>query len=40
MRLAEGTPLANMHLTVLGKMGIPAERLGDATGDLPIVSGV
>ena len=40
VRLPEGTPLANMHLTVLGKMGIPAERLGDATGDLPIVSGV
>ncbi len=40
VRLPEGTPLANMHLTILGKMGIPAERLGDATGDLPIVSGV
>ncbi len=29
-----------MHLTILEKMGIPAERLGDATGDLPVLSGV
>ena len=40
VRLPEGTPLANMHLTILEKMGIPAERLGDATGDLPVLSGV
>ena len=40
VRLPEGTPLANMHLTILGKMGIPAERLGDATGDLPVLAGV
>ena len=40
VRLPEGTPLANMHLTVLEKMGIPAERLGDSTGELPILSAV
>ena len=40
VRLPEGTPLANMHLTVLEKMGIPAERLGDSTGELPILSDV
>ena len=40
VRLAEGTPLANMHLTLLEKMGMPAERLGDSTGELPILSGV
>lgn len=40
VRLPEGTPLANMHLTLLEKMGLPAERLGDATGELPILSGV
>ena len=40
VRLPEGTPLANMHLTLLEKMGIPAERLGDSTGELPILSGV
>ena len=40
VRLPEGTPLANMHLTLLEKMGIPADRLGDSTGELPILSGV
>ena len=38
VRLPEGTPLANMHLTVLEKMGIPAEKLGDSTGELPVLS--
>ena len=40
VRLPEGTPLANMHLTVLEKMGITAEALGDGTGDLPVLSDV
>ena len=40
VRLPEGTPLANMHLTVLEKMGISAESLGDATGRLPLLSAV
>ena len=40
VRLSEGTPLANMHLTLLEKMGMPAERLGDSTGELPILTGV
>ena len=40
VRLPEGTPLANMHLTLLEKMGVPAERLGDATGKLPFLTGV
>ena len=35
-----GTPLANLHLTLLEKMGVPAERLGDSTGELPVLSGV
>ena len=33
-------PLANLHVTVLEKMGIPAERLGDSTGKLEILSEV
>jgi len=37
LRVPEGTPLANLHLTLLDKMGVPAESLGDATGDLPIL---
>ncbi len=40
VRLPEGTPLANMHLTVLEKMGIPAESLGDSTGEMPVLSDV
>ena len=40
VRLPEGTPLANMHLAVLEKMGISAESLGDATGTLPVLSEV
>jgi hypothetical protein len=26
------TPLANLHMTLLDKMGVPVERLGDSTG--------
>jgi len=26
------TPLTNLQLTLLHKMGVPAERLGDSTG--------
>jgi hypothetical protein len=28
----ERTPIANLHLTVLNKLGIPREKLGDSTG--------
>jgi hypothetical protein len=28
----QDTPLANLQLTLLDKMGVPAERLGDSTG--------
>jgi hypothetical protein len=30
------TPLANLHLTVLDKLGVPLDRLGHSTGRLPI----
>ncbi|MXY16338.1 MAG: DUF1552 domain-containing protein, partial [Acidobacteria bacterium] len=40
VRAAEGTPLANLHLAVLEKMGIRAESLGNSTGQLPILSDV
>ena len=29
-----GTPLANLQLTLLQKLGVPAERFGDSTGTL------
>ena len=28
----EGTPLTNLHVTLLDKVGVPAEKLGDSTG--------
>ena len=29
-----GTPLANLHITLLDKLGVPMEKLGDSTGKL------
>ena len=40
VQLPQGTPLANLHLTVLEKMGISADSLGDSTGELPLLSDV
>jgi hypothetical protein len=34
MRYAQGTPLANLHLTILDKLGVPLEKFGDSTGKL------
>jgi hypothetical protein len=36
------TPLANLHLSLLDKMGVPIDTLGDSTGRLPLetLSGV
>ena len=33
---AADTPLSNLHLSLLDKMGVPIESLGDATGRLPL----
>ncbi len=32
IRYAKGTPLANLHVTILEKLGIPVEKFGDSTG--------
>jgi len=40
LRYAEDTPLANLHLTVLNKLGVSLENLGDSTGELPQLAGV
>ena len=29
------TPLANLHVSLLDKLGAPVERIGDSTGPLP-----
>ena len=34
VRYAQGTPLANLHMTVLELLGTPAETFGDSTGTL------
>lgn len=40
IRYAKGTPLTNLWLTLLGKMDVPMERIGDSTGALHELSGV
>ena len=35
---ADETPLANLHMPLLDKLGIPAERLGDSNGQVNLVS--
>jgi hypothetical protein len=40
VRLPYDTPMANLHLTVLDKMGIEVERFGDSSGRLSLLSGV
>jgi len=32
IRYPKGTPLANLHVTILEKLGTPVEKLGDSTG--------
>jgi len=36
----KGTPLTNLQLTLLDKLGLPTEHFGDSTGELNMVSGV
>jgi hypothetical protein len=33
LRYPKGTPLANLHLTLLDKLGVPAGKIGDSTGE-------
>ena len=40
IRCPEGTPLTNLHLTLLNKLGVPAESIGDSTGQMQQLSGV
>jgi hypothetical protein len=42
LRYSEGTRLTNLHVTLLDKLGVPIEKLGDSSGQLPIdgLSGV
>jgi hypothetical protein len=37
IKYADGTPMANLHLTLLDNFGVPVDKLGNSTGRLPIV---
>jgi hypothetical protein len=38
LRYPSGTPLANLHLSLLDKLGAPIDRIGDSTGRLDLES--
>ena len=40
VRLAEDTPVTNLYLTLLDKLGLPIEKFGDSTGKLAELSEV
>ncbi|MDA1092060.1 MAG: DUF1552 domain-containing protein [Acidobacteria bacterium] len=40
VRVQEGTPLTNLQLTMLDKLGVSTDQLGDSTGQLTHLSGV
>ena len=40
VRYPEDTPLANLHVTILEKLGVPVEAFGDSTGKLDRLTGV
>ena len=40
VRVAKDTPLTNLHLTLLDKVGVPVDKLGDSTGRVDLVAGV
>jgi hypothetical protein len=36
----DDTPLTNLQLTLLDKLGVPADRLGDSTGQFKELSDI
>ena len=36
VKTADKTPVTNLHLTILDKMGVPVDTLGHSTGRLPL----
>src|SRR5262245_22548645 len=40
IRYAKGTPLANLHLTILEKLGVSMEKFGDSTGKVDRLTNV
>ena len=40
IRYPEDTPLANLHMSILEKLGVPVDALGDSTGQLDRLTGL
>jgi len=40
VRHPKGTPLSNLHLTILENLGVPAEKFGESTGKLTTLTNV
>ena len=40
IKVEKGTPLTNLHLTLLDRLGLQIDKLGDSTGRLQLVSEV
>ena len=40
VRYPKGTPLANLHVAVLDKLGFPVDKFGDSTGKLDRLTGI
>ena len=40
LQYREGTPISNLHLTMLAKMGIQHDEIGNSTGALNLLAGV
>ncbi len=40
LRFPEDTPVTNLFLTILDKLGVPADTIGDSTGMVQHLSGV
>lgn len=40
LRYAEGTPIANLYLRLLDKVGVPVDTFGDSTGKLELLSDI
>jgi len=38
IRYPKEPPLSNLHLTLLDKLGIPLENVGDSTGKLDLLA--
>jgi hypothetical protein len=38
LRFAVDTPVANLHLAILDKLGLPVDKLGDSTGKVDLLS--